>query len=197
LLVVEVLLKQTRAESVAKLEPNFFEAFPSPASLAAADTRLEDLIRPLGFAHQRSSQLRALATVLCNQGSNLGDAALNDLPGIGRYSSGMVAAAMRKPDAVAVDVNIARVVCRVFGIEPTHAEARKSPNVWNATRQLVDRARSRAVVLWAILDLAALVCVFRSPRCQQCPLARICTVGAGGKDPVIEWPSKFGSVSGS
>jgi A/G-specific adenine glycosylase len=156
------------------VEP-FFHAYPTPQSLEAADSELEELIKPLGFGSQRSEQLRRLAAELDRVQSIATDIrSLLLLPGIGPYAAGMVAAALGARHAVAVDTNIARVVCRVFGTIPSHAEARKSANVWDQTRSLVGGSKSSVRVLWAILDLAASTCRARSTDCGQCPLQEAC-----------------------
>ena len=178
LLVTEILLKQTRADAVAGVVGQLFGRYPTPQALAVAGHQLEQMIRPLGLVHQRAAQLRALALVLTDDPPTA-DYQTQDwrrLPGIGPYAAGMVAATLGARRAVAVDTNVARVVCRVFGLVPTHLEARKSTNVWQKTSDLVS-GRSPIRTLWAVLDLAALVCIARNPRCQACPLRTVCVVG--------------------
>lgn len=178
LLVTEILLRQTKAESVSMVVGRLFEQYPTPVELAGAGDEFEALIKPLGLVQQRAGQLRALGRVL-TEIPLASDPRTEDwqrLPGIGPYSAGMVAATLGVRRAVAVDTNIARVVCRVFGLIPTHFEARKSTNVWQKTGELVC-GRSTIRALWAILDLAALLCVANNPRCEACPLRTVCVVG--------------------
>jgi A/G-specific adenine glycosylase len=179
LLVAEVLLRQTRAETVAAFIPTFLRRYPTPKRLSLArEPEIARLIRPLGFARQRARQLRALAGQLVQSQSTLRLDQLRDLPGIGPYSAGMVAAATGTI-AAAVDTNVARVVCRVFGVEPSHAEARKSKNVWEIALEVVAVGDSPAEITWAMLDLAALLCSQRRPQCSRCPLAaRLCVYAA-------------------
>lgn len=178
LLVTEVLLRQTRAVTVAAILPKFLEVYPNPKRLhAATEVELATFLRPLGFARQRSVQLRDLAGRLPRLGLVVNQEQLLALPGIGRYSAGMVAA-MSGEKVAAVDTNVARVICRVFGLEPSHAEARKSRNVWEVAERLVVAWETPAHVTWAILDLAAAVCISRCPRCHQCPLLRTCVYAA-------------------
>jgi A/G-specific adenine glycosylase len=174
LLVAEVLLRQTRADAVAAFVPAFFERYPDPDRLAIADEdELAGTLRPLGFSRQRSAQLHQLGACLTQGPVSLVQDELLALPGIGRYSAGMVAAAggQRVP---AVDTNVARVLCRLFSIEPSHAEARKSTNVWLAAEQLVSVGAAPARVTWALLDLASAVCLQNRPRCAKCPVQRWC-----------------------
>jgi A/G-specific adenine glycosylase len=176
LLVTEILLKQTRAQSVASFVGGLFDRYPTPPALASAGPELEDELRRLGFATQRGRHLRALARRLAEpphlDPTNANE--LRTLPGIGQYSAGMVAAVYGSREAIAVDTNMARVVCRVFRLTPSQAEARKSVNVRSAIGDLTKRAKSPIQVYWAMLDLAASKCTARSPRCSSCPLRPVC-----------------------
>ena len=174
LLVTEVLLRQTRAGSVAVMVNEFFQIFPDPDALAAAGPELEATLRPLGFATQRAGQLRALAQHLVSADSSRAALDWSSLPGIGRYSSGMVAAVLGVRGAVAVDTNIARVIQRLYGVRPSHLEPRKSTNIWSLTSQLTDGPKSSIRVLWALLDLASAICKANNPDCPACPLKTEC-----------------------
>jgi A/G-specific adenine glycosylase len=182
LLVSEVLLRQTRADTVAAFVAAFLDRYPNAQCLASADvSELAATLRPLGFSTQRAAQLRELATRLDRAPATLSRNELIALPGIGRYSSGMVAA-VGGERAAAVDTNVARVICRVFGLEPSHAEARKSSNVWAAAQELVAGGGPAAHVTWALLDLAASICLKTRPRCDECPLRRWCAYAARAPD---------------
>ena len=170
----------------------FFEAFGDPRSLANAGRELEDALRPLGFATQRSSQLRALSEYLVNAGDTVPSLDWSMLPGIGAYSSGMVAGALGARGAVAVDTNIARVMQRLYGVQPSHSEARKSTNIWSLTSRLTAESRSSIRILWALLDLAAVVCKTITPRCLVCPLRSQCTYYLRRGDP----PARSANNSG-
>ena len=167
-------MRQTRADSVAVMIDQFFEDFPNPSTLAKAGPELELLIRPLGFATQRGRQLRALADAVDCSSCAAHTTDWAALPGIGRYSAGMVSAVLGQAGAVAVDTNIARLIQRLYGVEPSHSEARKSVNIWRLTSGLTRADESPAAVLWALLDLASAVCQSRKPKCPACPLIADC-----------------------
>lgn len=191
LAVTEVLLKQTRAEAVAVAVPTLFLRYPTPNELAVAGPELEEAIRSLGFGMQRAGQLRALAAALLERVPKQGAAAIEwqALPGIGPYAAGMLAGVLGARSAVAVDTNVARVVCRLYGLSPNRTEARKRPDVWMITTKLLADARSPIQVLWAVLDLAAIVCVARNPHCNICPLRTRCFVGLSSRDQRTSVPS--------
>jgi A/G-specific adenine glycosylase len=195
LLVTEVLLRQTRAVTVAAMLPAFFEAYPSPQRLSAAsEGELTAFIRPLGFARQRAVQLSEMAAHLHRRPNAMNQEQLLALPGIGRYSAAMVTA-MGGAKVAAVDTNVARVICRLFGIQPSHAEPRKSRNVWEVAELLVVGSDVPAQVTWAILDLAAAICTSRSPRCPDCPLVRRCEFAANNTGVQTSSRSRRSDVS--
>jgi A/G-specific adenine glycosylase len=175
LLVTEVLLRQTRAPTVSAFVDEFFRDYPDPGSLLqAGETRLASRLHPLGFSLQRSAQLVSLARHLVDREQPSWDySELLDLPGIGRYSAGIVGAVLGLPTA-AVDTNVARVLCRIFALTPSRLEARKSPNVWRSAENLIAVSDEAAPVTWALIDLAATLCVTPVPRCSECPLRASC-----------------------
>ncbi|MGA8208291.1 MAG: hypothetical protein WB867_09765, partial [Candidatus Dormiibacterota bacterium] len=175
LLVTEVLLRQTRAPMVSAFVEEFFRDHPDPGSLLqAGETQLAKRLHPLGFSLQRSAQLVSLASHLVDREQPSWDySELLDLPGIGKYSAGMVGAVLGLPTA-AVDTNVARVLCRIFALTPSHLEARKSPNVWRLAEALIAVSDEAAPVTWALIDLAATLCVTRVPCCSECPLRWSC-----------------------
>jgi A/G-specific adenine glycosylase len=89
------------------------------------------------------------------------------LPSVGRYTAGAVAAQADDADVPAVEVNIRRVVERVEGRRLTEREAEA------ATVRVGRPLRGRDRLL-ALMDVGALLCRPRAPRCDECPLARRC-----------------------
>lgn len=190
LLVTEILLRQTRAFTVAGFVDAFYRSYPDADALAVArEEELADNLKVLGLSLQRARHLRALASRLVE----LGDECPRDLvgltllPGIGRYSAGLVASIGGEP-AAAVDTNVARVVCRVFDVEPSHAEARKSANIWRIATELVTTSAEPARTTWAILDLAAALCKIRVPLCDACPLEHVCLSHLKSSSPEADPP---------
>ena len=185
LLVAEVLLRQTRAQTVSEFMPGFLASYPTPRSIGDAPVpALVERLRPLGFSVQRASQLKALGGEIAAHGDDpWSHGELAALPGVGPYGAGMVGAVLGL-GTPAVDTNVARVICRVFDLQPSHAEPRKSTNVWHIAAELVKVSPGAAQLTWAVLDLAALLCVPRKPRCAACPLLSACAYGE--PDPRIQ-----------
>jgi len=111
------------------------------------------------------------------------------LPGIGPYTAGAVASFAYEKAVPAVDTNVARVIWRVFfgtrdagsgirgrrGTSASRISHPASRQVWELARALVPRDGKRA---WkfnqAIMELGALVCVARKPKCPECPVRSNC-----------------------
>jgi len=163
-LVSEVMLHQTQVGRVAVAWPGFIAAFPTPAAMTAVEAGV--VIRAwdrLGYP-RRARRLWGAAKVIARDGWP-GD--LTDLPGVGRYTAAAVRAQADGGDVAAVEVNVRRVVERVRGRRLTETEAEHA--MVEIGRPLAGRDR-----LLALMDVGALVCRPRSPRCHECPLRRGC-----------------------
>lgn len=173
-LVTEVLLKQTRADRIADVRSSLFRDYPSPAVLAQADpSGLSDRIRTLGFGRQRSGQLLSLARAINGRPIPRKPALLRALPGIGDYSAAATACFVYGQRQIALDVNVARILSRVFGIRLDRGELRKSRPIRSIGQRVIE-GRAPRRVNWALLDLGAAVCR-PTPRCDECPLRPRCS----------------------
>jgi len=178
-LVSEFMLQQTQVARVAEYYPRFLERFPDLETLARARPRaVREAWDGLGY-YARASNLHALARVVSrDHDGKLPDVPeeLVKLPGVGPYTAGAVATFAYEKPVPAVDTNVARVVRRVFfASRISHPASRQ---IWDLTRTLVPKNGKRA---WkfnqAIMELGALICVARKPRCEQCPLRPDCKTG--------------------
>jgi len=192
-LVSEFMLQQTQVSRVAEYYPRFIERFPDLEALARAKPRaVREQWDGLGY-YARASNLHALARVVSkDHDGTLPDTPdeLITLPGIGPYTAGAVACFAYEKPVPAVDTNVARVIRRVFfgirdagyGMRGGGAASRiphpASRQIWELARALVPKNGRRA---WkfnqAIMELGALVCVARKPRCPVCPVRSQCKTG--------------------
>lgn len=184
LLVAEILLRKTSAQAAAMLLPRVLDEYQSPSGLANSDPgRLQETLRDFGLSLQRATQLRKLGSVIEQQFQGTVPLNVRDLlqlPGIGAYSAASVASIAAGVRVPAVDSNVARVVLRVFHETPSHLEARKSPNIWMRAGQLLACwGGNPSTFNWALLDLAALICRPRNPKCRICPLNQCCAFANG------------------
>jgi A/G-specific adenine glycosylase len=160
----EVMLHQTQVGRVATAWPEFATRFPRPAAAAAAGPA--EVIRAWGrLGYPRRARHLHDAAVVIERSGWPDD--LRALPGVGRYTAAAVRAQADGWDVPAVDVNIRRVVQRASGerLGDRAAEAAMVEIGWPLT------GRDR---LLALMDVGALLCRPRQPRCGQCPLESRC-----------------------
>ena len=176
-LVSEFMLQQTQVSRVAEYYPRFLEQFPDLEALARARPRaVREAWDGLGY-YARASNLHALAKQVSGAGGQVPDdpAELAKLPGVGPYTAGAVASFAYEKPVPAVDTNVARVLRRAFG----NAErGMGNAELWRLASMLVPKNGKRA---WkfnqAIMELGALVCVARKPKCPECPVRTVCRTG--------------------
>lgn len=171
--LAEVLLQKTKATDVEPVWEQLIARFPTAESLAGADAkRVHQIVAALGLGTQRTARLKALAKALVQAGL--------DGPGSGLGPYGLAVASLsagRQPFTVPVDGNIARVVCRFYGLRFDRGEPRKKPEVKAAVERLLDarrRPEAKLRVLYALVDLGAAVCKPARPACEACPLSSTC-----------------------
>ena len=181
-LVSEFMLQQTQVSRVAEYYPRFLERFPDLEALARARPRaVREAWDGLGY-YARASNLHALARVVSkDHAGTLPDKPdeLIKLPGVGRYTAGAVATFAYEKAVPAVDTNVARVLRRVF--LGTNGKGKTyDGRLWSLAAALVPKDGKRA---WrfnqAVMELGALICVARKPKCPQCPVRPMCKTGKG------------------
>jgi A/G-specific adenine glycosylase len=176
--VSEIMLQQTRVAVVVERYRAFLQRFPTLVSLALAG---EDEVLALwsGLGYYRRARLlhKAAQFVAAQHHGNLPATAaeLRTLPGIGAYTAAAIASIAHGESVPVVDGNVERVVCRLQGWnggagKTTGALKRK---IDATAASLLDPARP-GDFNQAMMELGAVVCVPRNPRCLVCPVARFC-----------------------
>lgn len=182
-LVSEVMLQQTQASRVAARFPRFLDEFPTPFALASAsEDRALAAWSGMGY-YRRARLLRACAKAIVERHAGAVPSTideLRDLPGIGAYTAGAIASIVFRAREATVDANIARVILRIEGkaLPLTSAEARAL--TWERARSLMGACASPALLNEGLMELGAVVCTPRRPRCGVCPLADRCEAFARG-----------------
>ncbi len=175
IIISEVLLQRTKATTVANIYFNFFKKYSSWNKLAAATVEdLEEFLRPLGLWRRRAISLLNLARVVVQRNGHLPQtrSEIEELPGVGQYIANAIELMCGINAAPLLDVNMVRVLERYFGPR-TMADIRYDPYLQKLAWRVVDCDFS-IQLSWAILDLAAMVCIAREPRCKGCPLSYGC-----------------------
>lgn len=184
-LVSEVMLQQT---PVARVEPvwrDWMDRWPTPAALAAVPPA--DVIRAwgkLGYP-RRALRLRETAAALVERhAGRVPDdvAALEALPGIGTYTARAVACFGHGQPQPVVDTNVRRVVARLVHGQAEAGNARAADLTDIAALAPADASRAARFSV-AAMELGALVCVARSPRCGACPVRDRCAWRLAGSPP--------------
>lgn len=178
ILVAEMLLRQTQAVQVAAIWPVLRDRYPGPYELAVADTaELYELLVPLGLGRQRAQALQEMSTALAQRHRGRVPKkieALLALPHVGLYAAHATACFAFGQRVPVVDVNVLRVMGRIFG-ETYGLDNRRAPEAWNTAEQVMPPKGPAREHNYGLLDFAALICTPRKPLCRECPINAQCT----------------------
>ncbi len=190
ILVSEIMLQQTRAETVKPYYHRFLAALPTVRDLAEADeATLHKLWEGLGYySRVRNLGRAAQAVVADHDGVIPADFdALLALPGVGRYTAGAVASIAFDIPVPAVDGNVLRVVARLTGDDTDILSASAKATAEAALAPLVPSSGAGDFTQ-SLIELGATVCVpGGEPKCADCPLSLLCVAvreGRQGELPV-------------
>src|SRR6266550_7421653 len=176
ILVSEIMLQQTQVDRVLPKYSEWLDKYPSLHALAdAAEQDVTDTWYPLGY-NIRPKRLQTIAreAVARYDGQLPADeATLMSFKGIGAYTAGAIRSFAFRQRAAILDTNVARVLFRVFvrkGDPKGHAMKRQ---LWALSAVLVPM-RGGFDFNQALMDLGAMVCTARNPKCPVCPMAKMC-----------------------
>jgi A/G-specific adenine glycosylase len=183
ILVSEIMLQQTPVVRVIPRLELWLQRWPTPADLAASP--VGDAVRAwdrLGYP-RRAMNLHAAAVAITERHGGVVPETVPELlalPGIGDYTARAVATFAYGHRHPVVDVNVRRVLARAVAGEgePGPASARRDLPAMEA--QLPEEPAAAALANAAVMELGAVVCTARAPRCNVCPLADRCAWRAAG-----------------
>ena len=172
------MLQQTQVDRVLPKYHEWLEKYPSLEALAAAPTSdVAETWRPLGY-NIRPRRLHAIAREsVARYGGELpsDEETLLSFKGIGAYTAGAIRSFAFGQRAAILDTNVARVLFRVFvGRGDAKAHAMRK-HLWAISEALVPR-KHVFDFNQALMDLGATVCVARKPKCDACPMTKLCTL---------------------
>jgi A/G-specific adenine glycosylase len=183
-LVSEIMLQQTPVPRVEPVWLEWMEAWPLPSALAAAPRA--DVLRAwgkLGYP-RRALRLRETAAVVA---AAYGDTVPSDvdtlltLPGVGGYTARAVAAFGYGRRCAVVDTNVRRVVARAVHGRGDAGPARAAADLADVDALLPAEPTAAAELSAGLMELGAVVCTARAPRCGACPARTSCAWHAGGR----------------
>ena len=176
ILVSEVMLQQTQVDRVLPKYHEWLGKYPSLAALASANEQeVAETWRPLGY-NIRPRRLHAIAREsVTRYGGQLpsDEETLLSFKGIGAYTAGAIRSFAFRQRAAILDTNVARVLFRVFiarGDAKAHAMRK---HLWVLSETLVPR-KHVFDFNQALMDFGATVCVARKPKCEACPMTKMC-----------------------
>ena len=187
----EIMLQQTRVETVKGYYTRFLAALPTVEDLAAAPVeQVQKLWEGLGY-YSRAQNLQKAARVIAERyGGSFPDTyeQLLDLPGIGAYTAGAIASICFELPTPAVDGNVLRVIARLTGLDDCVDEPKVKTAVGERLKAVYPTGACGAFTQ-SLMELGAVVCVPNGePICDQCPVADLCAARLEGR--IREFPIK-------
>lgn len=174
-LISEILLQRTKAETVSKYLPTFLEQFPSWDSLGnATEKKIVQALVPVGLYNQKGTRLYNLAQAIKQRKGSLpkSRAEIIRLPLIGQYIANAYGLFILNQPNPLLDVNMARLLERYFGPRKL-ADIRYDPYLQNLAHEVINHRKPKELN-WGILDFGAMICIKNNPKCSVCVLKSHC-----------------------
>lgn len=188
--VSEIMLQQTRVETVIPYFQRFMARFPDIDCLARAP--LDDVMHlwsGLGY-YSRAHNLHRTAGIIADGYDGVFPCAFDQivaLPGIGRSTAGAILALSMDCRHAILDGNVKRVLARYHAVTGWPGEKDTQDRLWRLAESHTP-ARSIREYTQAIMDLGALVCTRRNARCPECPLTDGCQARTSGRQDEFPAP---------
>ena len=174
--VSEIMLQQTRVETVIPYFIRWMEIFPNIDCLAGAD---EDQVlstwEGLGY-YSRARNLHQAARILNDKFQSMlpkDPEFLQKLPGIGRYTAGAIASMAYGLNVPVLDGNVRRIFTRYFNIDTPLQTSETETLLWHRAQELLPKEKA-GDYNQALMELGALICLPKNPICNKCPLSSGC-----------------------
>jgi A/G-specific adenine glycosylase len=181
------MLQQTQVATVRDYFERFVAAFPDVARLAESnEEQVLRLWEGLGY-YRRARQLHAASKVIATElnGEFPCDLVeLQKLPGIGRYTAGAIASIAFGQRAPILEANTVRLLSRLIGYRDDPTKAAGQRLLWQTAERLLPQS-AVAEFNQALMELGSLVCIPTEPKCDECPLVKLCAAHAAGMQDAI------------
>ena len=174
--VSEIMLQQTRVDTVIPYYQKWMNLFPDVQSLAAADEQqVLAAWEGLGY-YSRARNMLKTARLVCEKYDGRfpsSTAELKHLPGIGRYTAAAVASIGYNADEAVLDGNVKRVFARIYQIDEPVNTPGGEKILWPMVQALLPAGRG-SDFNQALMDLGATICIPQNPACEKCPVSKLC-----------------------
>jgi A/G-specific adenine glycosylase len=174
IMVSEVLSHQTQIARVLPVYERILRRYPTVTALARAPLAdVKAITDPLGYKIRGRWLHTAALRVADRPGGTFPETMdeLRMLPGIGRYTAGALMSFAHHRDAPVLDTNVARLLRRYFGVVVTPRA--RTARLWSLAAEVIPKGKGY-LINQALMDLGAMICRARAPRCAVCPLRRGC-----------------------
>jgi A/G-specific adenine glycosylase len=190
--VSEIMLQQTRVETVIPYFKRWMRRFPTMKSLANAS--LDDVLKVwegCGYYARARNLRRASRLVVRNGYGKLPKRAseLQELPGIGPYTAAAIASIAFGEPVPVLDGNVQRVLCRLLAekrmLQSSTVQKRLRKVAEDIMSSLSPRIGTPGELNQALMELGATVCIPKRPQCPVCPMKSLCRARAKYADPSV------------
>lgn len=185
--VSEIMLQQTKVDTVIHYYENFIERYPTIYDLAKAPE--QEVLKQwegLGYYSRARNLHEAVKEVVASYDGVVPDDAkkLGDLKGIGPYTKGAIMSIAFDEPEPAVDGNVMRVLARVLLIRDNIMDQKTRRMFEKIVRQIISKEDPSAFNQ-ALMELGALICIPRTPRCNECPIQSHCRAFANDEEATL------------
>jgi A/G-specific adenine glycosylase len=190
--VSEVMLQQTRVETVIPYYQRWFERFPTLTSLAeAAEEHVLKAWEGLGYYSRARNLHAAVQEVAARYGGEVPDdpEAVSGLKGVGPYTAGAILSIAYNRSVPAVDGNVMRVLSRLCLIADDIMQPATRVGMETLAQSLIPEGQANAFNQ-ALMELGAMLCTPTSPKCLICPVAEFCRAREAGQQESLPVKAK-------
>jgi len=194
--ISEIMLQQTRVDTVIPYYHHFIKTFPSVASLARAS--LQDVLKAwenLGY-YSRARNLHAAAGVMMEKfGGKIPDRLeeMKSLPGIGEYTAGAILSIAYGQAFPAVDGNVRRILCRLLAIQKPVNDVKEQKELQKLATLLIP-FKQPGDFNQALMDMGATICKPKNPDCFRCPVGDVCRARHYGLQNILPMTKKVAKI---
>ncbi|KIL36789.1 adenine glycosylase [Cohnella kolymensis] len=190
--VSEIMLQQTRVDTVIPYFNRFVDRFPSVRQLAEAPE--EEVLKHwegLGYYSRARNLQSAVREVVDRYGGEVPrlKEEVSGLKGVGPYTAGAILSIAFDQPEPAVDGNVMRVLSRFFGLEDDIARPATRVRIEGVAKELIPHGKA-ADFNQALMELGAMICTPKSPACPTCPVREMCSARLQGRQSELPVKTK-------
>lgn len=170
------MLQQTQMERGVVYFEKWINRFPDIKSIATAnEEEILKLWEGLGYYSRARNIIKTASIVVDKYKGSLPDnhTKLISLPGIGKYTAGAIMSLAFNQDYPIVDANVARLFSRLFDLDKPVKEKETLQFIWHKAQELIPSGKTR-FFNQSLMELGALICLPKNPKCNNCPVSKHC-----------------------